>query len=386
MSDDERMARATLTYLAEPDDRVLGHLVHRHGPTEALRIARTGLLPAELIAAAERERRLVERRIQRWQVRLPAADPLVGLTSCERFGGRLVCPGDPEWPTQLDDLGERSPYALWLRGDQDLRNRCLRSVSVVGARAATSYGVHVTGEMAVELAQRDWTIVSGGAFGIDAAAHRGALAADGSTIAVLACGIDVPYPRGNHGLLREIAAKGLVVSEWPPGSTPTRPRFLVRNRVIAALTRGTVVVEAGRRSGAISTAGQAGELGRPLMVVPGPVTSQVSAGCHKLLRDGAAICVTDAADVIDHGGQIGDDLAPARRGPVVARDALDPTTAAVLEALPARGGAGPATIAVAAGVELTTVVQCLGRLAAAGFAERHPNGWRARVDRGDARC
>lgn len=379
---DERHARATLTYLAEPDDALLGGLVQRLGATEVLHVIRSGALPDGAASTAQQRDQLV-RRLRRWRVRLPAADPDAGLAACDRFGGRLVCPGDPEWPDGLDALGERAPYALWVRGPRELRQCCGSSVAVVGARAATPYGVHVAGELAADLADRGWAVVSGGAFGIDAAAHRGALAADGVTVAILACGIDVPYPRGNHGLFREIAARGLVVSEWPPGCRPTRLRFLVRNRVIAALTRGTVVVEAGRRSGAVNTAGHAVDLRRPLMVVPGPVTSQMSVGCHVLLRKGEAVCVTDAAEVIEQVGRIGDDLAPERRGPVVARDKLDPTTAAVLEALPIRGGAGPATIAVSAGVELATVMQCLGRLAAAGLAECRPAGWRARRDRGD---
>lgn len=382
IDDDERLARAALTYLAEPDDGHLGRLVHALGPVDTLRVVAAGELPADL-AGAENHRPLLANRLGRWRTRLPAVDPGTGLAACERIGGRLVCPGDPEWPTQLDDLGDRRPYALWVRGRRDLRTCCLRSVAIVGARAATPYGTHVAAEMAAELAERHWTSVSGGAFGIDAATHRGALAAGGITIAALASGIDVPYPRGHDALLGEIADKGLLVSEWPPGSNPTRIRFLVRNRVIAALTRGTVVVEAGPRSGATNTAGHAADLGRPLMAVPGPVTSQMSVGCHRLLREAGAVCVTDAADVLDLVGQIGDDVAPARRGPVLARDGLDPTTAAVLEALPGRRGAGPATIAVAAAVEMNTVIQCLGRLAAAGLAERHEGGWRVRRDRAD---
>jgi DNA processing protein len=382
IDDGERLARAALTYLAEPDDGHLGRLVQALGPVDTLRVVRADELPGDL-AVTDRHRALLARQLGRWRVRLPAADPRAGLATCERLGGRLVCPGDAEWPTQLDALGDRRPYALWVRGHRDLRHCCLRSVAIVGARAATPYGVHVASEMAAELAEREFSIVSGGAFGIDAAAHRGALAAAGVTIAVLASGIDVPYPRGNDALFGDIADQGLLVSEWPPESNPTRLRFLVRNRVIAALTRGTVVVEAGRRSGAANTAGHAADLDRPLMAVPGPVTSQMSVGCHRLLREAGAVCVTDAADVLDLIGRIGDDVAPARRGPVLARDCLDPTTAAVLEALPGRRGAGPATIAVAAGVEIDTVIQCLGRLSAAGLAERHAGGWRVRRDRAD---
>jgi len=171
-------------------------------------------------------------------------------------------------------------------------------VAIVGARAATAYGTHVCTEIAGALAASGWTVVSGAAYGIDAAAHRAALAAGGTTIAVLACGPDVAYPRAHADLLDAIAAQGAVISEWPPGTAPGRWRFLLRNRVVAALAGGTVVIEAGARSGTISTARHAERLGRPLMAVPGPVTSPASAGCHQLIRDCSAVCVTSAADVI----------------------------------------------------------------------------------------
>ena len=157
----------------------------------------------------------------------------------------------------------------------------------------------MAGEIAADLAEQGWVIISGGAYGIDAAAHRGALAARAATIAVLACGLDQPYPAGHAGLFADIAGDGLVVSEWPPGRRPARLRFLVRNRTIAAMTCGTVIVEAGERSGALNTARHAAELGRPLMAVPGPVTSAQSAGCHRIIREWGATCVTCAADIIE---------------------------------------------------------------------------------------
>ncbi len=172
-------------------------------------------------------------------------------------------------------------------------------MSIVGSRAATGYGAHVASEIAADLAEQGWAVVSGGAYGIDAAAHRGALAARGVTIAILACGLDQPYPAGHAALFTDVAGDGLVVSEWPPGRRPARVRFLIRNRTIAALTCGTVVVEAGERSGALNTAGHAAELGQPLMAVPGPVTSAQSAGCHRIIREWDATCVTCAADVIE---------------------------------------------------------------------------------------
>ncbi len=229
-------------------------------------------------------------------------------------GGRLVVPGDLEWPRQLEDLGDLAPWALWVRGTVDLRLSALRSVAVVGARAATSYGTHVASTLGSDLAASGWAVVSGGAFGIDAAAHAGALAARGVTVAVLACGVDVAYPPRHDALFARIAADGLLVSEVPPGAAPHRTRFLVRNRVIAALTRGTVVVEAALRSGSLSTAHEAERLGRPVLGVPGPVTSTMSQGVHRALR-GGALLVTSAAEVVEAVGDLGADLAPEPSGP-----------------------------------------------------------------------
>jgi DNA processing protein len=372
---EERVARAMLTAMAEPGDERLGRLVAVEGALGALEVVRTGEVPAC------DDRGELQRRLPAWRARLAEVDVERLLTACAERGGRLLCPGDAEWPSQLDDLGDGRPYALWVCGDQDLRFGCLRSVALVGARAASAYGVHVAAEMGAELADNNWTVVSGGAYGIDAAAHRGTLSAGGTTVAVLACGVDVAYPSSHEALFADITRNGLLVSELPPGASPTRPRFLIRNRVIAALTRGTVVVEAAQRSGATSTARHARDLGRAVMVVPGPVTSPTSAGCHKILREWAeATCVTDTADVLDRVGLIGDDLAPERRGPVLDRDRLGPTTRDVLEALPARGGVGAARIAVTAGVDLDTALSCLGTLAAGGFVERCEKGWRLRRD------
>jgi DNA processing protein len=315
-------------------------------------------------------------RMAAWRRRLPGTDPESDLTVCERLGGRLVCPGDPEWPTQLNDLGIGTPFALWLRGPGDLRFNCLRSVAVVGARAATDYGRRISADLAAELADRGWTVVSGGALGIDAAAHRGALAANGPTMAVLANGVDVAYPPRNEALLAEIAQLGLVISELPPNAHPTRGRFLIRNRVIAALTLGTVVVEADLRSGSLNTARYAETLNRQVLAMPGPVTSLMSRGSHKWIREGRATCVTNALEVIESLGALGDDLAPEPRGPVLPRDHLDSESRRILDAVPSRGSAGPAQIAVAAGVDITTAQNRLSLLSAAGFIERHRQAWR----------
>jgi DNA processing protein len=248
----------------------------------------------------------------------------------------------------------------------------------VGARAATSYGEHVAGEMAAVIAERGWTVVSGAAYGVDSAAHRGTLAVGGTTVAVLACGVDVAYPRSHSGLLARIADEGAVVSELAPGCSVTRPRFLERNRVIAALTRGTVVVEAALRSGARTTARRAQELGRFVMVVPGPVTSAASAGCHEILRQypGEAQLVTDGREVLDLVGVVGDDAAPQRRGETRPRDNLDPTALRLLEALPRRRGVAVDRLVRAAGLDVGTVLRCVTVLEDAGLAERHGDGWR----------
>lgn len=226
--------------------------------------------------------------------------------------------------------------------------------------------------------ERQLPMVLGGAFGIDASAHRGALAADGLTVAVLAGGLSYGYPRGNTGLFAAIAAQGVLVSECPPEQAPTRPGFLIRNRIIAALGAGTVVVEAALRSGALNTARHARELCRPLMAVPGPVTSEQSAGCHELIREYGAMCVTGARDVLEHlsPSAAGPGHGP-RRGPALDLDRLDSVARAVLEQVPVRGGRGSAGVAVRAGVDLDTAVRELGLLAAAGFVRRCDLGWRA---------
>jgi DNA processing protein len=374
----DRLARTALSFLAEPADPVLGALLERCTPAEIVAaLAAPGDARAALPEAGD-SARSVGRAVARWRARLDQIPTTAQLAAWHQDGVRMVCPGDSEWPTQLDDLGTARPVVLWLRGHADLRYACLRSVSVVGSRAASAYGTHVATELAAGIAERGWNAVSGGAFGIDAAAHRGALAADGLTIAVLASGLRYGYPRGHHDLFQAIAGQGVLVSECPPDRAPTRPGFLIRNRIIAALSRGTVVVEAALRSGALNSAKHARELRRPVMAVPGPVTSEQSAGCHELIREWGALCVTRAADVVEHVSPVGTDLSGPRLGAAVPRDHLDPVTTAVLEAVPVRGGRGPASIAVMAGVNLDTALRCLGLLAAAGFVQRCDQGWRAR--------
>ncbi len=318
----ERLARAALTRIAEPGDETVGRWLRRHGAQEMLAALRAGGPPLDEAGA---------RRWETLLLRTPHAAPEADLAAVARLGGRFVCPGDREWPRQLDDLGDTRPIGLWVRGAPSLRFWALRSVALVGARACTDYGLHVASVLGSGLAERGWTVVSGAAYGVDGAAHRGALAVGGATVGVLACGVDVAYPPGHRELIRAVGEQGLLVAELPPGDHPTRSRFVLRNRVIAALTRGTVVVEAELRSGSLVTARHARELGRTVMGVPGPVTSGLSAGVHRLLRMEGQL-VTDAPEVVELVGAMGE-LAPEPRAPALPRDVLPEETA------PRAGGA-----------------------------------------------
>jgi DNA processing protein len=293
---DERIARATLTCIAEPGDPMTGALARAGGAARALEVIRSGTLAGITCLTATPGRR---RALERLRGRLGQVPPPDVIGHWLEAGLRLVCPGDAEWPAGLDGLGDTAPAALWVTGQADLRFSCLRSVAVTGARAATAYGSYLASELSASLAARGWAVVSGASFGVDASAHRGALGAGGVTIAVTAGELNQPCPAAHAGLLDAIAAQGAVVSEAPPDAVASRLRFQARNRVIAALATGTVIVEAGTRSGALTVARHAHDLGRPVMAVPGPVTSDLSAGCNDLIRSGHAVLVTSASDVTD---------------------------------------------------------------------------------------
>ena len=367
-----RLARAWLSRAVEPGHALMYRYVESVGPKEAMRALRGARAPAELQA-------LVGARHDDDRV---AAD----LAAATSIGARLLAPGDPEWPvdslhamtvaTAMGVEAIAAPLALWVRGNGDLANLTRRAVAVVGARASTSYGAEQAAQLGFDLAERGWTVVSGGAFGIDAAAHRGALSAGAPTIAVLAGGIDRSYPAAHAALFERIAQDGLLVSEWPPGCAPYRHRFLIRNRLIAALSAGCVVVEASARSGARHTAGRAQELGRPVMAFPGPVSSAMSVGTHTLLRDTEARLVTGVEHVIEEIGQLGVDLAPLVRGPDTARDALTAVQARTLEALPNRRPVLPEHIARAAGLSVLEVLSALPALETRGFVESIDGAWR----------
>jgi DNA processing protein len=302
-------------------------------------------------------------------------------------GARFVIPGDDEWPPGLDDLAHAEsiqrrggePFGLWLRGPGHLAHLMERSVAIVGSRASTAYGNGIAADLAADLVERGVTVLSGGAFGIDAAAHRGALAAGGPTVGVLANGVDVAYPPGNSSIFDALARDQLLVSELPPGAHPTRVRFLARNRLIAAMARGTVVVEAALRSGARNTAGWALACGRPLMAVPGSVYSRASTAPHLMIRNGQAVLVTSAADVMEMISDIGQATLAMAQGPNRATDALTETQLAVYEAVPARRRAAVGDIALAAGVSVPSCLGALSALESAGMVEGDDRGWLAIV-------
>lgn len=300
MIDENRTARAALTRLFEPGDVVGRALVAKHGAHAALRIA-IGARPARPFWDVTAEE--LAEALSRWAPRIHDLAPEKDLAAIERLGGGFLVPGDEHWPTGLDDLPD-APWGLWYRGNLSTGiptpSRC---AAVTGSRDSTSYGASVTGDIAYGLAQRGICVVAGLAYGIDAHAHRAALAGavgDGpATIAVLAGGLDRDYPSGNADLAASIRANGLTLSELPPGSAPTRHRFLQRNRIIAALAGVTCVVEARWRSGALNTAHHAETIARHVAAVPGSVHSANSAGCHRLLKDGGAVLVTDAAELTE---------------------------------------------------------------------------------------
>ena len=222
--DDGQLHRVFLTRVFEPGDEVCGRWLREFGAGEVVR---------RLVGGWEQLTGVTDKRWAGLRARAQRAEPERDLAVARDAGTRFVCPGDSEWPAQFDDLGDARPIGLWVRGRPSLRIWALRSVAVVGARACTEYGAHMAATLGAGLAERGWVVVSGGAYGVDGAAHRGALGAGGATVAVLACGVDRPYPRGHTQLITRIAEQGLVVGELPPGAHPTPSRFILRNRVIA---------------------------------------------------------------------------------------------------------------------------------------------------------
>lgn len=377
----DRFALAAWSGVAEPGDRTAGALVRALGPSPALQALLDREEPSRV---ADRARASgadvtdsdVAEAFGRWTPRLHAGGSVLALQQAVRFGMRLVTPDDDAWPTQLDDLGDHAPRVLWARGDVGRLAALRRSIALVGARAATSYGETVAVEASAGLVDRGFAIVSGAAYGIDGAAHRAALASSGLTVAVLAGGLDRFYPLGHETLLEHVVRDGAAVAEVPPGTPPTKWRFLQRNRVIAALSAATVVLEAGVRSGSLNTAGHAAALGRALGAVPGPVTSPASAGCHRLVREYGAELVTtprEMAQLVDGP----DDLAATLPG----LDRVGPAgdgggdVVRVLDALSDRAARSADDLARRAGLAPATVRSVLGVLALEGRVTERERGW-----------
>ena len=361
---------AYLSRVAEAPCDELAALIAEVGPLDATdRIRRGEVVPA-----------LAQRTEARRDMDCAATD----LERLQRRGGRLITPDDDEWPTLAfagfggvpvrDKPQGRPPLALWAIGPVRLDGVAERSAAIVGTRAATAYGEHVAAELSAGLVERDVAVVSGGAYGIDGAAHRAALAAEGITVAVLAGGLDVLYPAGHSALLHRISQEGLLVTEYPPGVRPARHRFLTRNRLVAALSGATVVVEAALRSGAASTAAWARALGRVVCAVPGPITSMASAGCHALVRSGAEL-VTRADEIVEIVGRAGEFAEDPVR-PIDVLDALSDAELQVYEALPGRGVRTADEIAVAAGLPAAGVLGPLAMLEIAGLVQRDEGRWR----------
>jgi DNA processing protein len=364
--DDRQVAWAYLSRVAQGPHRQLAEFAVEAGPQEArIELARG-------------------RFGERLQVRSHIDTAENDLNFVASLGGRLVTPDDDEWPTwqflSFDGAGmpttsdHCAPFALWVLGRSPLDTLGERAVSIVGTRAASAYGEHVTAEISGDLAVDGWTVVSGGAFGIDAAAHRGALGVGGTTVAVLACGIDRAYPSGHARLLGRIKESGAVISEYAPGTTPAKHRFLARNRLVASFGSAVVVVEAGWRSGARNTAAWARKLGRPVLAVPGPVTSASSKGCHRMIREGEARLVADAHDVVAEAGAVGevDEGRPSMFRDI---DALSESALLVYEALPASGTLSPRELSERSSLPITKVRSILPLLELDGFVASDETGW-----------
>jgi DNA protecting protein DprA len=382
----DSFARAAWTGIAEPGDGMAGLIVGTLGAGVAL----TAVLetwPAQRIADAVRAAGAdgpldgddIEQALERWRPRLKSGDIVQALRQAQRVGARLLLPHDPLWPEGLSDLGSHAPLALWWRGVPAALEALQRSIALVGARAATGYGEHIAMDASAGLVDRGFAIVSGAAYGIDGMAHRSALASRGMTVAYLAGGVDRFYPSGHDALLGRIAEAGAVISELPCGSAPTKWRFLQRNRLIAASGAATVVLEAGWRSGSLNTAGHAAALGRPLGAVPGPVTSPTSAGCHRLIREYDAVCVTNAAEMAElvgeHLGSQFDEENAADDQNSGDRGGRTSDQVRVLDALSRRSPRAVQDVARRAGLAASAVIGALGALDAEGTVLERETGW-----------
>jgi len=298
-------AAATWSLLCEPGDSMAGMLRRILGTEESLfeiRKAKSAkdllaLLPEDHFRAPEFVSTL-EDSLECWKRRLKIVNVDKSLEVLASIGGYLLTPESSSWPKGLFDLGDAAPAVLWVRGNVQVLDNP-RTISVVGSRISSAYGLKVTNDLVQAVVAKDYVVVSGGALGIDAKAHQSAMDAGGKTIAVMAGGPDRLYPPRNLDLFQEIQHSGLLISEMPPGTAPARWRFLQRNRLIAAMGQATIVIEAGFRSGSINTAGHANELDRPVGAIPGPINSTRSAGCHRLIRERRAELISTPADLFE---------------------------------------------------------------------------------------
>lgn len=361
---DERLASIALACISEPLDPWVGKMFASRGAVRTVDLIRSGTSRVT--------------HMQGLQARLHALDLDGELSQVEKRNMRIVTRGDSEWPTQLEDLGERVPRALWIDGSANVRLAAATSVAIVGARACTRYGAEAAYEFASRLTTDGVRVMSGGAFGIDAAAHRGALGAGGITICVLACGVDVPYPRSHDSLLLQIAQQGALVSESPLGSGVRRQRFLSRNRIIAALTRATIVIEAAARSGSLSTAHEAEAINRVVGALPGPISSEMSRGTHQLVRDARAVLVTSAAEVVELISPASTSAPTAVQGDLWF-EGLGDRERAVLDALPHRKAMSLDELVLATALSPRHILEALGSLEVMGRVNTEASGWRISV-------
>ena len=364
-----RFARAAWTTIVEPGDADGGAVRELVGSYKSLRMLLSGTDLSGWMDATrgELDANRMQRALDRWRPRLEPAGFERALLQGKRWKQRLLCPEDDLWPEQLNDLGSHVPAALWVRGNAELLRACSASVALVGARASTTYGEQVAAELAEGASHRGISVVSGGAYGIDAVAHRVTLLSGGTTVSVLAGGLDRWYPTAHSELFERIERDGVIIAEAPSGVTPSRWRFLQRNRIIAALATGTIVVEASQRSGAINTAGHAATLGRPLGAVPGPVTTGTSAGCHRVMREYTAEPVENSDDLAR--------LVTGRDERPVLSSAVGPLEMRILDALSNRRPQTVEEICVLAGIRADEAFEGIGMLELAGAVQSRGTGY-----------
>lgn len=377
-------ARVAWSTITEPGDAVAAELVAALGPEQAFEAVLHATTPGDGrllcicvengVAGAEDPdvfRQVLADAVARWSPRLGRTAVGDVIAAARAVGARLLVPGGAGWPERVDDLGPHAPLVLWTR---TTASEVLPSLAVVGSRANTVAGAEATAEITSTAADAGCAIVSGGAYGIDAVAHRVAIAGGAPTVAVLAGGIDQLYPAGNVELLRNVARQGALVAESPPGTRPTRWRFLARNRLIAALGDATVVVEAGARSGALNTAHHAAQLGRPVFAVPGAFSSSASVGCHRLVAEGRAQLVVHPRDPSDAVVAAAAPVAISAGNEPLAAARADPEVLRVLDSL-GRRALTEHEIAGRSGMSLAEVADALALAQLQGLIEHTSGGW-----------